>query len=77
VINWLKRLLQPTTVIQVNSIQDLFPLFDPELCTIGVKKGALDSHNAQRLIDGMPFEFNGSPNDFIVLPKVKPPEIKE
>lgn len=36
---------------------------------IGVRKGTLDLENKEKFLKGETFFFNGSSNDFVVLPK--------
>lgn len=53
----------------MNSIQDLFPYFDPDKFFIGVRRGALSSKEYDNLRNSEPFMFNGTANDFVILPK--------
>ena len=66
--NFIKSLFKPTT-IQVNNIQDLFPFYDPDKFVIGVKKGTMSKEDLIKLKEGKTFQYLGSANNFIILPK--------
>jgi hypothetical protein len=69
-MQWIKNLFKPRqNVIHVTDIKDLFPYFDPDNFIIGWRRGTLNSENIHRLLNNEAFEFNGSPTDFIILPK--------
>ena len=69
-MHWIKNLFKPKqNVIHVTDIKDLFPDFDPDNFFIGWRKGTLDTLNRDKLLNNEPFEFNGIPTDFIILPK--------
>lgn len=51
------------------SVEDIVASYDPSTQQVGVKKGALDSINYQRFIEGKRFEFNGGVNPFAIIPK--------
>ena len=66
----IKNLFKPKqNVIHVTDIKDLFPYFDPDNFVIGWRRGTLNSENIHKLLNNQPFEFNGTPADFIILPK--------
>ena len=50
-------------------VEDLVASYDPSTQQVGVAKGALDSVNFKRFLDGKRFEFNGSNNPFVIIPK--------
>ena len=69
-MQWIKNLFKPKqNVIHVTDIKDLFPYFDPDKFTIGIRKGTLDTIQKRRFMQNLPFEFNGTPADFVILPK--------
>jgi len=66
--DFIKSLFKPS-IVQVHNIEDLFPLYDPDNFVIGIRKGCLDKVNRVRLLQGLPFEFTGDRQDFVILPK--------
>lgn len=53
------------------SVEDLVASYDPSTQQVGVQKGALDNVNMVRFLNGQRFEFNGSANPFVIIPKPK------
>lgn len=69
-MNWIKNLFKPNrNVIHVTDIKDLFPYFNPDKFFIGCRRGTLDSVNKIKFMKSLPFEFNGTVHDFVILPK--------
>lgn len=50
-------------------------LFTKEEIVLGIRKGILSKDDKEKLLRGETFEFNGTSNDFVLLPK--PTKIKE
>lgn len=53
------------------SVEDLVASYDPSTQQVGVRRGALDNANMIRFLKGQRFEFNGSTNPFVIIPKPK------
>lgn len=56
------------TEVKVN-LQELIALYDPANFVIGVRRGALSPEELIKLQEGELFQFNGTSNDFVILPK--------